>query len=63
VLVVFLYLIIKTCFLFTVMARLSLTTRNMIKKKKLILVLMFWIDILSVVTFFELLCILVEYHI
>lgn len=46
------------------MARLSLTTKDMIKKKKLTSVLMFWLDMLSVViTFFELLCVMVEYRI
>jgi len=50
--------------LFTVMARLNLTTRDMIKKKKLTSVLMFWLDLLSVViSFFELLCVMVEYRI
>jgi hypothetical protein len=50
--------------LFTVMARLNLTTRDMIKKKKLTSVLMFWLDLLSVViAFFELLCVMVEYRI
>jgi uncharacterized membrane protein YqjE len=49
--------------LFIVMARLNLATRNMINKKKN-LVLMFWIDMLSVVVaFFDLLCVLVEDHI
>jgi hypothetical protein len=51
------------CCLFTVMARLNLVTRNMIKKRKN-LVVMFWIDMLSaVVALFDLLCVLVEYHI
>jgi hypothetical protein len=50
--------------LFTVMARLNLTTRDMIKKKKLTSMLMFWLDMLSVViAFFELLCVMVEYRI
>jgi hypothetical protein len=45
------------------MARLNLATRNMIKKRKN-LVLMFWIDMFSVVVaFFDLLCVLVEDHI
>jgi hypothetical protein len=44
------------------MARLSLTTRDMIKKKKLTSVLMFWLDMLSVViALFELLCVM-EYR-
>jgi len=50
--------------LFIVMARLNLTTRDMIKKKKLTSMLMFWLDMLSVViAFFELLCVMVEYRI
>jgi hypothetical protein len=49
--------------LFIVMARLSLATRDMIKKK-LTSMLMFWFDMLSVViAFFELLCVMVEYRI
>jgi hypothetical protein len=52
-----------TCCLFTVMVRLNLATRNMIKKRKN-LVLMFWIDMFStIVVFFDLLCVLVEDHI
>ena len=51
------------CCLFTVMTRLNLATRNMIKKRKN-LVLMFWIDMFSiVVAFFDLLCVLIEDHI
>ncbi|GLT76808.1 hypothetical protein SLA2020_484460 [Shorea laevis] len=46
------------------MARLSLATRNMIKKRKLASVLMLWLDMLSVISmFFQLLCIMVEYRI
>jgi hypothetical protein len=45
------------------MARLSLATRNMIRKRKLVLVLMFWLDMLHVVSmFFQLLCFVVENH-
>jgi hypothetical protein len=51
------------CCLFTIMVRLNLVTRNMIKKRKN-LVLMFWIYMFfAVVAFFDLLCVLVEDHI
>lgn len=49
--------------LFAVMARLSLATRNRIKKRKLVLVVMFWLDMLHIVSmFFQLLCFIVEYR-
>jgi hypothetical protein len=58
-----LYINLTMCCLFTVMARLNLGTRDMIKKRKN-LVLMFWIDMFSaVVAFFDLLCVLLEDHI
>ncbi|KAL0010653.1 hypothetical protein SO802_005761 [Lithocarpus litseifolius] len=50
--------------LFAVMARLSLATRNRIKKRKLVLVVMFWLDMLHIVSmFFQLLCFIVEYRV
>ena len=50
--------------LFAIMTCLSLATRNRIKKRQLVLVVMFWLNMLHISSmFFQLLCFIVEYHV